>query len=484
MEQGIPAGSTSKIWLAALIVAGLATWLCYEALPGINWPIWTVTATGLFLFIAQPRLGSSRLVAFFAAAAVIISGAAPITANPFIHFLIFAIGMLLLGMAMLLSAAPLVRRITAGFTIAAPVMAITNALVSAVRRTSDASTLVGSSRARAVIRGLVITLPVLIVFSLLLASADPTFALWRNTIERILTSWEFLPRTAFFLVIFAVSLGVYSYGLLAKETPSVTPVEPHRWLGSAERLILISSVAGLLWLFLLVQLSYLFGNLPQVTGSGITFAEYARRGFGELTIVASATALLIIAAERFGVRDNRQRTVRYVTLAVIAAVLFLLGSAFNRVVLYEAAYGFTTARLYAQVFMILIAVALLALVAEVIGELDPGRLFRRVGAAALLLFIGLIYWNHEAWIARKNIERYTITGKLDAPYLVRDLSLDAVPTIVGAIPSIGEPFRSELRTLLERRYRNRRNMLLNVEWYEASLSRSRARESLASLGLP
>jgi hypothetical protein len=484
MEQGAPPERTSKVWIAAVIVAGLATWLCYEAFPGINWPIWTATATALFLFIAQPRLGSTRLIAFFAAAAVVISGAAPITANPFIHFLIFAVGMLLLGMAMLLSAAPLVRRITAGFTIAAPVMAITNALVSAVRRTSDASTLVGSSRARAIIRGLVITLPVLIVFSLLLASADPTFALWRNTIERILTSWEFLPRTIFFLVIFAVSLGVYSYGLFAKETPSVTPIEPNRWLGSAERLILISSVAGLLWLFLLVQLSYLFGNLPQVTGSGITFAEYARRGFGELTIVASATALLIIAAERFGVRDNRQRTVRYVTLAAIAAVLFLLGSAFNRVVLYEAAYGFTTARLYAQVFMILIAVALLALVAEVIGELDPGRLFRRVGAAALLLFVGLIYWNHEAWIARKNIERYTITGKLDAPYLVRDLSLDAVPTIVSAIPSIGEPFRSELRSLLERQYRNRRNMLLNTEWYEASLARSRARESLASLGLP
>src|SRR5688572_48520 len=302
MEQ--PAGSTSKIWLAAIIVAGLATWVCYEAFPGINWLLWTATASALFLYLAKTRLGSTRLVAFFAGAAVIISGAASITANPFIHFLIFAIGMLLLGMAMLLSAAPLLRRITGGFTVAAPVMAITNAIVSAVRRTSDASALVGSPRARAVIRGLVITLPVLVVFSLLLASADPTFALWRNTIERILTSWEFLPRSIFFLVIFAVSLGVYSYAVFATETPSVTPIQPNRWLGSAERLILISSVAGLLWLFLLVQLSYLFGNLPQVTGSGITFAEYARRGFGELTIVASATALLIIAAERYGVRDH------------------------------------------------------------------------------------------------------------------------------------------------------------------------------------
>ena len=484
MEESSPPTGASRIWLAAAIAAALATCICYEAFPGINWLLWTITASALFLFVAQKRSGSPRLVGFFAAGAVLISGAATVSANPFVHFLIFAIGLTLLGMAMLLSAAPLVRRITAGFTVAAPVMAITNAIVSAVRRTSDASTLVGSPGARAAIRGLVITLPVLVVFSLLLAVADPTFALWRNSIERLLTSWDFLPRVVFFLVIFAVSLGVYSYGAFATETPTPAPSEPNRWLGSAERLILISSVAGLLWLFLAVQLSYLFGNLPQVTGSGITFAEYARRGFGELTIVASGTALLIIAAERYGVRDSRHRTARFVTLAAIAAVLFLLGSAFNRVVLYEAAYGFTTARLYAQALMILIAVALLALVAEVLGDFDPGRLFRRVGAAALLLFTGMIYWNHEAWIARRNIERYAVTGKLDTGYLARDLSLDAVPTLVSAMPSIGEPFRTELRTLLERRYRNRGKLLLQTSWYEANLARARASESLASLGLP
>jgi Domain of unknown function (DUF4153) len=75
---------------------------------------------------------------------------------------------------------------------------------------------------------------------------------------------------------------------------------PVKWLGSTERLILLTSVAALFWLFLAVQVGYFFGNLPRIVASGVTFAEYARRGFGELSIVASASALLIVVSERYG----------------------------------------------------------------------------------------------------------------------------------------------------------------------------------------
>jgi hypothetical protein len=65
-------------------------------------------------------------------------------------------------------------------------------------------------------------------------------------------------------------------------------------------------VALLFWIFLAVQLSYLFGSLPSVAGSGMTFAEYARRGFGELSVVASFTAVSSILTERYGKKDERQ----------------------------------------------------------------------------------------------------------------------------------------------------------------------------------
>ena len=173
----------------------------------------------------------------------------------------------------------------------------------------------------------------------------------------------------------------------------------------------------LIWTFLGVQLSYLFGNLPSVTGSGMTFAEYARRGFAELSVVASATALLIIIAERYGKGETRRQLLKSVTLSVIIAVLLLLVSAFHRVSLYEEAYGFTTARLYAQAYMIVVAISLVALAREVTTEINPGRLFRRAGVTAIVAFIGLIYWNHESWIAERNIDLFASTGKLDVVYL-------------------------------------------------------------------
>ena len=126
----------------------------------------------------------------------------------------------------------------------------------------------------------------------------------------------------------------------------------------------------------------------------MTFAEYARRGFGELSIVASASALLIVVSERYGNDDGRERTLRLLTFAVIAAVLLLLGSAFRRVWLYEEAYGFTTARLYAQVYMVAVAMGLAMLALEVAGDFDADRLFRRAALAATILFIALIY-DHE-----------------------------------------------------------------------------------------
>lgn len=476
----LPAKST--VWLASAGISALATWICFDAMPGINWLIWTGAAAGALVWFARPRPESFALLGGTSAAAVVLAGAAAITTNEFGLFLVVLAVILLLSLAMLLTTAHPTTRITARFTVLAPLLAISNIVVSAFARAGDATRLVRSPRARAILRGVVITIPVLVVFALLLSSADPTFALWRNAIEDILTSWDFLPRTIFFVMFLVLALGALSHAAFATDTTPAVTSQPHQWLGSAERLILISSVAALLWLFLAIQVSYLFGNLPEVPGSGITFAEYARRGFGELTIVALATALLIVLTERYGVRDRRDRTTRAVTFALIAAVLLLLGSAFNRVLLYEEAYGFTTARLYAKAAMILIATALVAMSVEVAVTFDSGRLFRRVAAAAIVVLTVIVYWNHEAWIARRNIERFATTGKLDASYLVRDLSPDAIPAIVALLPSLPEPARSEVFHLLQRRYTPNHQLFADRQWYESNLRRSRAKESLAALG--
>ena len=482
-EGPIPSAAAAKRgpglpWATAAAVAGLGSWVLFDALPGINWVLWTGAAVAGLLVFARPGGHTPRSVPILGAASVAIAGAAAVTASPPLRALICLAVVFLLAMQMLLSAGLSPRAITARFAATAPLVALRLAALQAVRRAVEATQLIRSTRARAWVRGLALTLPVLVGFALLLAGADPVFAAGRDAVGNLVANWDFVPRVGFFLVLLVVVLGAYGYASVApRSTPATEGRAPARWLGSTERLILLAGVAGLFWLFLALQLGYLFGNLPGVPASGITFAEYARRGFGELSIIASASALLILVSERHGEGDGRRRTLRLLTFAVIAAVFLLLGSAFRRVWLYEAAYGFTTARLYAQVYMAAVAAGLAFLALEVAGQFDAGRLFRRAAAAVAILFIALVYCNHEAWIARRNIDRFAGTGQLDVAYLTQELSLDAIPAIAERLPSLPEPTRSELRRAVRERHAARPEDRQSA-WFEWSLASSRARQAL------
>ena len=475
---GAVKGEPRLLWVTAAVVAGFGTWMLYDALPGINWVLWTGAAVAGLVASSRPCGRPRRSVLILGSAPIVIAGAAAVTTSPALWALICLAVVFFLAMAMLLSAGLSPRSITARFAVTAPLVAIRIAAIQAMRRGVEATHLIRSTRTRAWVRGLAVTLPVLVAFALLLAGADPVFAAWRDAVGALFASWEFVPRLGFFVALLVVVLGAYGYASFeSRISPVVEGKAPDRWLGSTERLMLLAGVAALLWLFLAIQLGYFFGNLPRIPASGMTFAEYARRGFAELSIVASASALLIVVSERYGNDGGRQRTVRLLTFAVIAAVLLLLGSAFRRVWLYEAAYGFTTARLYAQVYMGAVAAGLLMLSREVAGEFDGGRLFRRAAGAATILFIALIYWNHEAWIANRNLDRFERTGKLDVAYLSRGLSPDALPAIAERLPSLPEPMRSDIGRAVRERYAKGTESRQRT-WFEWNLARSRARQAL------
>ncbi|HUQ46816.1 MAG TPA: DUF4173 domain-containing protein [Gemmatimonadaceae bacterium] len=476
--------SPAALWAAGIAVAALGACILFDAMPGVNWVMWTFAAVvGLFAFV-RSGFSAGSPVTWLSILAVVIAGGAAVTADEFLHVLSLASIILLLAVSMLLSVDPRVERIKASHVLLAAPVAFVLALAESLRRATDALQLVRSPRVRSIIRGVAITVPIVLVFGLLLASADPTFAFWRDTIRDLIADWAFIPRTIFFFGLLAIALGAFGYaerGVNAGTPSLALPPGSDRtsdgWLGSTERLILMGAVALLFWVFLAVQLSYLFGSLPTIVGSGMTFAEYARRGFGELSVVASFTAVIIILTERYGKKDERQGLLRAITLSVIVAVFLLLASAFHRVSLYEEAYGYTTARLYAQAYMIVVAISLVALVREVLTRLDPSRLFLRAWMTAALTFVVLLYWNHHAWIANRNIDLFASTGKLDTVYLTRDLSADAIPTIVRRLPALPEPAKSQLTQAVK--LRNKRHYV--DRWFEWNLGRARAAEALTRL---
>src|SRR5215212_12079029 len=139
----------SLIWGAAIALAALGAWIMYDALPGINWGLWTATAAlGMLLFLRTPI---SRAIALPATAAIVIAFGAAVTADEFISVLIVLSVIVLLAFEMLLSPDPRIRRITAGFFLSAPIVAFASAIMEAVKRAAYSLHLMRSDRARSVL---------------------------------------------------------------------------------------------------------------------------------------------------------------------------------------------------------------------------------------------------------------------------------------------------------------------------------------------
>lgn len=476
------------LWSAAASVAALGAWICFAASAGINWAIWTAAAS-LGLTVAAKRGGGTLApepVALLAVAVILAAGAA-VTADGIFQALILGATITLMASALLLAGGTTAERAGLSFIAFAPPLGAIRCVGEAGRRAAEAIEVARGERSMAAARGAAIALPIVGLFALLLAQADPTLALLRDDAARELGRLTFLPRLIFFGGLGVLTLGAYGIALrpeASDASAAPAPAQPARRaggfrLGDTERIIVLGSVCALFALFLVLQLSYLFGDPGAAAGSGMTYAEFARRGFGELTVVASLATLLVIVLDRLAEPGRGDGLARLLALVLIALVQLLLDSAYRRVTLYEQAYGYTAARLYGQTYMVVVSLALVALGYEVWGGIDVRRLTRRAAVLATGALVALTYWNHEAWIARQNIARWERTGKLDVEYLTQSLSPNAVPAIVAALPRLGATEARQVREELRARY-GRGKGLGGTEWYEWNARDRAAREALAS----
>jgi hypothetical protein len=182
--------------------------------------------------------------------------------------------------------------------------------------------------------------------------------------------------------------------------------------------------------FVITQFRYFFGGQTNIHIDGYTYAEYARRGFGELVAVAVISLMLFLGLSAVTRRETpRQRAIfSGLGIALVVLVATILVSAFQRLLLYEAAYGFSRLRTYTHVFMVWVGILLLVTV--VLELLDKLRAFALAVVVVLVGFgltISLI--NVDGLIVRQNVARAVAGWELDSGYLV-GLSDDAVPALV------------------------------------------------------
>ena len=333
-------------------------------------------------------------------------------------------------------------------------------------------------RGLAVLRGVLITIPLLLLFGLLLASADTIFS------DMLGSAFDWLKFDIFdnfvqhaIIILLLTWFGTAALWHALSKSGKQLAIQPDKplfkpFLGMTETSIALISLNVLFAFFLVVQFRYFFAGSANVSIDGFTFAEYARRGFFELVAVALIASVLYFSLASFTKRDTQAKKRAFSVMAglLLAQVGVMLISAFQRLRLYEQAYGFTSARLAAHVFMVFVGLLLLALI---IMELTNS--FRRLGLvlvlgvlAFALVMVGL---NEDALIARLNLERAVQGEKLDADYLVHSLSNDAVPMLFHTMDDaeLTPELREKLQLVMACRYANFKDVYGDTPWQSSTI---------------
>jgi hypothetical protein len=341
-------------------------------------------------------------------------------------------------------------------------------------------------RTASILVGLLIAMPLLLVFSALFASADAGF-------EHALQSIFALDFESLFEHGFRTGLiGWISCGYLLAALSGVG-VPSERWsvqerpkLGALELGIPLVALTVLFTAFVVMQAEYVFGGQQLVQSSeGLGYAEYARRGFFELVAVSVLVLPVLLGANWLTCATDpiSCRVVRGLSGGLLVPLGLIMMSAFHRLWIYVDAYGLTDSRVYAAAVLLWAGAAIAWLGLTVLRSRAERFAFGAM-ASAFAVLVALNVSNPDALVVRVNLARAESGAELDVPYLA-SLSADAAPALTSVLESdavpgvLSEDDVCHLRGELERRWGDEEA----PDWRSWSLGRARARRAVSLLGM-
>ncbi len=295
-----------------------------------------------------------------------------------------------------------------------------------------------NARGASLIRGALVAVPVLVVFGLLLASADDVFArfLLIGDLPAVLGH---IITTFIVAVTFLALLSRRAHETKADENPT-----SFRFLGPIEINLILGSLAVLFAAFVGTQVLVALGGADHILETeGLTQADHARRGFFQLVWVAGLSMGLvgILRSVRRSREDLEElagddsRAIpkdRFVFLASATLMLTIAIAAVSiqRLLLYIGTFGLTPLRLWALIGAGAIGVAVLVYIISIRGFRAETDWFPGV---AVLLIVALVFGlnvvNPDARVASYNLDR---ASSVDGELLI-SLSPDATTTIIDNI---------------------------------------------------
>ena len=302
------------------------------------------------------------------------------------------------------------------------------------------------SKAGPVLAGILIAIPTCIVLGLILASADAVF---ENIFAKLfieIIQWQNILGVLFMLAFGFIS-AYCGMRHVRDEAPLITVKEPKR--SEPVAAITVTSVVALLYLvFSAVQILFLFiggFELPE----GISYAEYARRGFFQLLIVSVLNLAVVLILKK---RIEKSRILNAILLVICFCTYIMIASSAIRMIMYIQVYNLTMYRI--SVLFALLTLAVL-LAGVIILVLKDDFSFRRFCVIAVsIIYIPFAFLNADAQIARFNLKNNNVVKSADSSrrnyhydfYYISSLSTDAAPAIREYFAQYDDPEEKMLNT--------------------------------------
>lgn len=465
----------NRLWLVAFALGWAFDFLFWKQSPGVNFAIYVilVLAGGLYLLYAE-GVKPARNALWLLIPILFFATISFVRAEPMTSFLAHALTLFLMGVFVItyLGGRWILYGfwdyITGFFRLGADALVKPLTYSAELRKERAERGEQVKRSAWPVVRGIVIALPIVAIFAALLSSADAVFsARLKDFLDALNLDNipEYIFRLSYILFFGYVLVGTFLHAATqSKEEKLLNEQKPllGQFLGFIESSIVLGSVAILFAAFVVIQFQYFFGGQVNIHIDGYTYSEYARKGFGELVAVAFFSLLMILGLGAITRREaeTQRKVFSGLSIGIVALVLVMLVSAYKRLVLYETAYGFSELRTYTHIFILWLALLLIATVV-----LEIMRRERMFALAALIASIGfaatLPILNVDAFIVRQNVQR-VIEGnmgsdpqrglssdQLDVSYFTQ-LSADALPALVDSYhsPNLPAPAKDALGAAL------------------------------------
>ncbi len=282
-----------------------------------------------------------------------------------------------------------------------------------------------NKKAKYVVIGVLIGLPMLIVIIELLSSADQIFSqVIGEGCHKLFRQIVFSPNVFLVMLLMIVGFfGIYSFfsALALRNMPQYASGLPKK--NPLIAVTFLSMVAVVYVIFCGIQVMFLFTGgmlLPE----GYTYAEYARQGFFQLMFVCSFNLILVVSCIAV---FEENKALKLLLLLCSGCTYVMIASSAFRMILYIHTYHLSFLRVLVLWFLAMLAVLMAGIVVAVTHP--RFGLFRYCVAVIAVFYLVFSFGRTDVLIAEYNVAHMgQDISYEDLQYLTR-LSMDVVPVL-------------------------------------------------------